>query len=92
MTRLGLNHAIVSDLYGLHFPDVWKPVYDTPPGDLSVAERRSLGRNIGHQARRRGFSRLCFYNNSPIMSRPYFEVLSHSGLTVLYHTRLPEES
>ena len=47
---------------------------------------------IGRQARRRGFSTLCFYNNSPMMSRPYFEVLSHSGLSVIYHTRLPEAS
>ncbi|MET4233270.1 hypothetical protein ABIA85_006563 [Bradyrhizobium sp. LA6.10] len=90
MARLGLSHAIVSDLYGLHFPEVWKRSYDTAPGDLDAAERLSLGRTIGDQARRRGFSRICFYNNSPMMSRPYFEVLSHSGLHVTYHTRLPE--
>jgi hypothetical protein len=90
MARLRLSHAILSDLYGLHFPEVWKPTYDTPPGDLGAAARGSLGRKIGRQARQRGFSRLCFYNNSPVMSRPYFEVLSYSGLTVMYHTRLPE--
>jgi hypothetical protein len=90
MARLGLKHAIISDLHGLHFPEVWKPTYDRSPSDLGPAERRSLGRRIGRQARQHGILRLCFYNNSPVMSRPYFEILSQSGLTVMYHTRLPE--
>ena len=34
MAELGLPHAILSDLYGLHFPDVWMASYDTAPGDL----------------------------------------------------------
>jgi hypothetical protein len=89
MARLGLRHAIVSDLYGLHFPDVRMAAYDTAPGDLDPAERRMLGEQIGEQARGRALACLCFYNNSPLMSRPYFEILSHSGLPVMYHTRLP---
>lgn len=90
MADLRLPHAIVSDLYGLHFPHVWMAAYDTAPGDLDTTRRRRLGEKIGTQACAEGFASLSFYNNSPIMSRPYFEILSHSGLKLLFHTRLPE--
>jgi len=90
MAQLGVPHAIISDLYGLHFPDVWMPFYDTAPSDLDIAQRQTLGNLIGRQARQRGLTLLSFYNNSPVMSRPYFEILSYSGLQIVYHTRLPE--
>ncbi len=90
MARLEAPHAIISDLYGLHFPNVWKASYDTAPNQLDGPSRRRLGVLIGRQARARGFTSLSFYNNSPKMSRPYFEILSHSGLELFYHTRLPE--
>lgn len=90
MADLRLPHAIVSDLYGLHFSHAWKASYYTAPSDLDTAQRRRLGEKIGTQARAEGFALLSFYNNSPIMSRPYFEILSHSGLKLLFHTRLPQ--
>ena len=89
MARLGVPHAIISDRYGLHFPDVRMASYDTAPGELDTSRRRHLGGIIGRQARAQGFTSLSFYNNSPIMSRPYFEILSRSGLDIVYHTRLP---
>jgi hypothetical protein len=90
MEQLGLHHAIISDLYGLHFSGVWMAAYDRAPCDLNPAQRRLLGCEIGWQAGQRSFTSLCFYNNSPVLSAPYFEILSHSGLTVMYHTRLPK--
>jgi hypothetical protein len=89
MAQLGMRHAIISDLYGLHFPGVWMPSYNTAPSDLDAFQRKNLGALIGRQARDQGLVALSFYNNSPVMSRPYFEVLSHSGLEVFYHSRLP---
>jgi hypothetical protein len=92
MQRLEHRYAIISDLYGLHFPEVRLPSYDTAPDDLSPEQRRALGCEIGRQARLRHFMAVAFYNNSPIMSAPYFEILSHCGIPVMYHTRLPEAS
>jgi hypothetical protein len=92
MTQLGVSHAIISDLYGLHFSGSWMPSYDIAPRDLDALQRKVLGGLIGRQAREQGFKALSFYNNSPVMSLPYFEVLSHSGLKLFYHTRLPERS
>jgi len=89
MARLGWPHAIVSDLYGLHFPEVVLPSYDTAPSELNADERRELGCKIADQARARGFDSIHFYNNSPVLSRPYFEILAHTGLPLRFHTQLP---
>jgi hypothetical protein len=82
--------AVVSDRYGLHFSDERRARYDIHPSSLSDEERRRLGKLIGKQARARKFSTLVFYNNSPMMSWPYFDMLAASGLGVFYTTRLPE--
>jgi hypothetical protein len=85
----GLAHAIVSDKYGLHFPDQHVAHYDLAPWQLTTTARRTLGQTIGGQARRRGHQEIVFYNTSPLMSRPYCEILSHSGLRVFFTTQLP---
>ncbi len=85
----GVEHAIISDRYGLHFPDQCLPSYDLGPWDLSPEGRRALGRMITTQAETRGHRAIVVYNNSPLMSRPYLEILSHSGLAIFFTTRLP---
>jgi len=87
--RRGLPFAIVSDKYGLHFADESLAYYDIHPSQLQDHERRELGKCIRRKARSRGFDTLVFYNNSPLMSVPYLTMLSYSGLTVYFTTRLP---
>jgi hypothetical protein len=83
-----LPFAIISDKFGLHFSDEKLSYYDLHPGALSAKQRVALGDIIREKARQRGFRTLVFYNNAPLMSTPYFEILSHSGLEVLFATRL----
>jgi hypothetical protein len=89
VTMGDLPYAIVSDRYGLHFSDEALSCYDTHPSDLSAEDRRKLGQEIGEKARKVGFATVVFYNNSPLMSLPYFEMLGASGLRVFFATRLP---
>jgi hypothetical protein len=63
--------------------------YDLHPGVLTPKQRTALGKLIREKAKERGFRTLVFYDNSPLMSVPYLEMLSHSGLEVLFATRLP---
>lgn len=84
----GLRFAVVSDKYGLHMDDERLPYYDIHPSALCGSQKRALGGLIRRKALAAGFSTIVFYNNSPVMSKPYFEMLAHSGLKVLYTTRL----
>jgi hypothetical protein len=90
--RFVLHHhlpfAIISDMFGLHFWDEQLGYYDLHPGALSAKERAALGNVIREKALQRGFRTLVFYNNAPLMSTPYFQILSHSGLKVHFTTRL----
>jgi len=84
----GLRFAVVSDKYGLHMDNERLPYYDVHPSELSAAQKQALGRLIRRKALAAGFSSIIFYNNSPRMSKPYFEMLASSGLKILYTTRL----
>lgn len=87
--RAGLRFGIVSDKYGIHFDDERLPYYDVHPGQLSEDDKRQLGLIVHEKASARGYSELVFYNASPLMSVPYFEILSFSTLSVSFTTRLP---
>jgi hypothetical protein len=92
--RFALSHqvafAIVSDKFGLHFSDESMDYYDIHPSTLSSQQRTALGLIVARKAAERGFTRIAFYNNSPLMSLPYFDILAASNLPVLFLTRLPE--
>lgn len=88
MEKYGLRYAILSDLYGIHFDDEKLAYYDIHPSSLTAEEKERLGKIIGEKTKGRGYSKVVFYNSSPLMSRPYFEMLSHSGLEVYFVTRL----
>jgi hypothetical protein len=85
-----LRFGIVSDKYGIHFDDECLPYYDIHPGDLTSAAKRRLGSLVREKLRSRGYSEIVFYNASPLMSLPYFEILAFSQLKVHYTTRLPK--
>lgn len=84
-----LPYAIVSDRYGLHFQDESLRYYNTHPSELCNDAKRRLGNLIRQKAFKRGFRTLVFYNNSPLMSKPYLEMLSYAGLRINFITRLP---
>lgn len=83
-----LPYAIVSDRYGLHFDDETLPYYDIHPRTLCRDQKERLGKEIRTKAKARGFEKIVFYNNSPLMSKPYFEMLSNSDLWILFTTKL----
>jgi hypothetical protein len=83
-----LRYAIVSDLHGLHLDDETLPYYDIHPSTLSQSEKRNLGSIVGRKAMATGYRSLVFFAHSPLMSRPYFEILGSSGLEVLFVTTL----
>ncbi len=86
--RHGLRHGILSDLYGLHLDCERLKTYDVHPSQLTAEHKFELGRLVGEKVRSAGFGTLVFYNNSPIRSRPYFEILAAADLRVFYTTRL----
>lgn len=84
----GLPYAVLSDKYGLHFSGEKLDYYDIHPTRLSTKEKILLGEKIRRKAQSCGYDRIVFYNNSPLMSKPYFEMLSNSRLIVYYLTCL----
>jgi hypothetical protein len=86
--RHGLRFGVLSDLYGLHLDRERLAAYDVHPSQLDAGRKRELGAIIGRKVRAEGFDRLVFVNNSPVRSKPYFEMLAASGLGVTYATRV----
>ena len=87
----GRHYGILSDEYGIVMNDEVVESYDTHPGDLTNQDKTRLGSTIAEKVQGREFRKIVFYNTSPFMSRPYFEMLAASGLEVYYVTRLPQE-
>lgn len=85
-----LRYAILSDKYGLHLDTEILPTYDLHPSTLTAGDKFLLGQTIRDRAAKLGYPALIFYNSSPILSRPYFEILAASELTVFFLTRLPQ--
>lgn len=83
-----LPYAIISDRYGLHFSDEKFSYYNVHPSVLSAGDKRLLGKEIRRKAKSRGFTNIVFYNNSPLLSKPYFEMLSYTDLEVFFTTKL----
>src|SRR5574341_2108899 len=88
MEEAGLQYGVLSDKYGLHMCDEELDYYDIHPKELSEFDRQALGVLIREKALALGFGTLIFYNPTPLMSIPYFEMLHYSGLEVFYTTSL----
>jgi len=89
MEERSLPYGILSDKYGLHMSDEIRDWYDVHPSALSDADKKRLGRKIQSKLKARGFQGIVFYNNSPLRSVPYLEILSFAELPVIFTTRLP---
>jgi hypothetical protein len=83
-----VRYGIVSDAYGLHMDEEVLPYYDVHPSALSASDKRKLGEAVGCKAALAGFRSLVFFAHSPLMSRPYFEILACSELQILFVTTL----
>jgi hypothetical protein len=83
------RYGVLSDLYGLHLDSETLDAYNVHPSSLTDDRKRELGSIIGSKCRRAGLVAIIFYNSSPLMSLPYFEMLAASGIPALYTTRLP---
>jgi len=85
------TYGVLSDKLGIVMNDEIFETYDTHPGELTEGDKIRLGEIIGKKVREREFNKIIFYNTSPLMSRPYFEMLAASELEVYYITKLPQE-
>lgn len=88
MEKQGLRYGVLSDKYGLHMDEESLSYYDVHPRILTSEDKRALGKLIRDKATCSGFSQIAFYNNSPLMSIPYFQMLHYSELPVFYTTSL----
>lgn len=84
----GVRYGVLSDKYGLHLDDEELEYYDLHPSALTDSDKRRLGELIRRKALEAGFNSIAFYNPSPLMSVPYFEMLHYSELKVFYTTKL----
>ena len=83
-----LPYAILSDKYGLFYYDETKECYDIHPSQLSDKDKENLGLIIKNKALQRDYNTIIFYASSPLMSKPYFDMLSYSGLQIFFATTL----
>lgn len=84
----GLRYGIISDFYGLVMDNETIDSYDLHPTALSAEEKKQLGAVIREKTLAQGYDELVFYNSSPLMSRPYFEMLYWSGLPIYFISKL----
>lgn len=84
-----LNYGIISDLYGLHLMKEYLDFYDVHPSKLSTQDKEKLGKIIERKCKENGYKKIVYWNSSPFMSRPYFEMLSYvKDIEVFYITKL----
>lgn len=79
-----LYYAILSDKYGIHFCDEELDYYDVHPSQLTNAHKIALGKIIEKKCRDRGIEKIIFQYESPIMSKPYFEMMMNTNLELYY--------
>lgn len=87
--RFNIPYGIISDKYGILFMDEKLLFYDIHPSSLSIQDKKILGGIIKKKCFEKGYDTIVFYNTSPLMSFPYFEILYYSGLNIFYITKLP---
>lgn len=83
-----LDYGIISDKYGIHMKDETLSNYDIHPKELSLNDKFELGNKIKNKLEKRGYKNLIFYYPSPLLSKPYFQILWYSSLTVYYISNL----
>ena len=84
MEKNNFYYGILSDKYGIHFADEKLDYYDIHPSELTTEEKQRLGKIIGVKTLEKGYDTIIFYNTSPLLSAPYFEMLEASGLKIYF--------
>lgn len=84
MKAKGLEWAILSDLYGIHFSDEELPLYDLAPDQLTQQELWNKGLLIRAKlfVRYGGLPIVVYVKGIPSTSLPYVIMLKAAGLTV----------
>lgn len=85
---LNLDYGIISDKYGIHMHDEIRSNYDIHPTELSVKDKYQLGKKIKTKLGSRDYDKIVFYYPSPLLSKPYFQILWYSGLPVYYISKI----
>lgn len=88
MEKNNYYYGILSDLYGLHLCDEELGYYDVHPSMLKPEEFERLGKLIREKADLVKMDKILFYNTSPIMSSPYFKMMSYTGLKIYFITKI----
>jgi hypothetical protein len=88
MEELGFRYGVLSDKYGLHLDDEILEPYDIHPSVLESKRKKYLGDLVRRKTLSIGKEKIIFYNNSPLRSFPYFEILSYSGLPSFFCTKI----
>lgn len=88
MEKYNLYYGILSDKYGIHFADEKLKYYDTHPSCLSLQDKQDLGRQISKKLKNIEHDSIVFYNPSPCMSVPYFEMLNFANEKIFYITKI----
>lgn len=83
-----LDFGVLSDKYGIHLQDEYLEYYDVHPTELTMDDKKNLGKIIKKKVKENGHKRLIFYFPSPLMSKPYFEMLWFSKLPVFYISKI----
>lgn len=84
MEENNLYYAILSDKYGIHFCDEKLDYYDVHPSQLTSEHKINLGKIIEKKCAEKNIDTIIFQNESPLMSRPYFEMMLNTNLKLYY--------
>ena len=76
--KRGVRWAILSDLYGVWFPEVKHRWYDKPPGSLTDVEFRALLKDFDRKLA--GYSEILFYRNPGRFHCMYDRLLKETSL------------
>lgn len=88
MEQFNLFYGICSDKLGVVFSDEEFDNYDVHPADITDQDKRNLGKIIAKKLKEKGFTGAFFFNTSPLLSRPYFEMLYYSQIPIKYFSDL----
>jgi len=88
LDKFELYYGVCSDFLGVVFKDEEFDNYDVHPADITDEDKRKLGEIISTKIKEKGFKNAYFFNTSPLLSRPYFEMLYYSQIPVKYFSDL----
>lgn len=82
------EYGVISDKYGIHMFDEKLDYYNIHPSELSYENKKELGRKIKEKVSKYDYNGIIFYYPSPLLSKPYFEILWYSRLPIYYISKI----